>query len=61
MKYYDLDSLIHHYELSIKWFTDHKEDIRINNITIERHAATLKYLKELKALREKIDNSEVEE
>ena len=57
MMNYDLNSLIHDYELSIKIFKDCKMEWSGKNKTIERQLATLNYLKELKALREKIDNS----
>lgn len=53
---YDLNSIIRHYECSIEWLDGHKEDVGIKDKTIKRHVATLNYLKELKELKEKIDN-----
>jgi len=52
---YDLDDIIYKYERSIKWLEEHKEDAGIKYTTIEKHAATLNYLKELKELKEKLD------
>lgn len=57
MNYNNLDSIIHDYECSIKWFKNCKSEWRGKSKTIERQLVTLNYLKELKALREKIDNS----
>lgn len=53
---YDLDDIIYYYDSSINYLEKHRGDLGIKDAIIRRRVATLNYLKELKELKEKLDN-----